>query len=175
VSYLDGLIDDDFRNLWTLTVGFCAKQQDVRWLETQLDALRSQPAYGTVRGSTARLKQQLAGLTGSGEAGARRAMEARVRRLCQSFATEDKQVLHDMKMALRDGILAFERYEAEVVPQAGERLMAALRQSLQAIGAYYARLADLLTREGVTVAAAQGLRDEAIPEDRGLPGHGGRL
>src|ERR1051326_4466398 len=41
VSYLDGLIDEDLQTLWEMTVGFCAKDQDVRWLQTELETLKA--------------------------------------------------------------------------------------------------------------------------------------
>jgi hypothetical protein len=41
------------------------------------------------------------------------------------------------------------------------------------VSAYYRRLAEQSRGHGIT--AADGVAEEPIPEDRGLPGHGGPL
>lgn len=81
-----------------------------------------------------------------------------------------------MKITLREGILAFEQYEAEVIKQASAQLMAALQQTLTVIKAYYQRIAEHLTAQGITHTLLPGtLNEETIPEDAGLPGHGGNI
>ncbi|HEU5374950.1 MAG TPA: FHA domain-containing protein [Ktedonobacteraceae bacterium] len=176
VSYLDGLIDDDLQTLWSTTIGFCAKDQDFRWLQTELEALKAREAWRLVRNSTSFLKQQLFGLNERDGAQARAATEARIRKLCQVFKAEDKRVLHDIKMALREGILAFEHYESEVANRAGGQLMTALQQIVKAVGEYYQRLAESSTAQGITLESLPNeLIEEAIPEDQGLPGHGGQI
>jgi len=51
-------------------------------------------------------------------------------------------------------------------------LLDAAREALDAISAYYKRLADQTRGHGIT---ADGVAEEAVPADRGLPGHGGPL
>ena len=143
VSYLDGLVDDDLQSLWELTVGFCARQQDVRWLRAALDAVIADPAYPLVRNTVASLKDALF---------ARPSDLARIGPLCAVFAAEDLRVLHAMKLALREGIQAFEQHEAEVIERAADQLMAALRQVVQAVRDYYRRLAERLAEHGLTAA-----------------------
>jgi sulfite reductase (NADPH) flavoprotein alpha-component len=176
VSYLDGLIDEDLGHLWILTVGFCAKDHDVRGLESKIAALKSQKTYGVARGAVSLLKQQVGQLKDSGLVGGRRASEARIRRLCQHFENDDKQVLHDIKMELREGIILFERHEAGVIEKASQQLLATLSRTLTAVDEYYQRIAEHLIREGIELPASPDeAGDEPIPEDRGLPGHGGRI
>jgi sulfite reductase (NADPH) flavoprotein alpha-component len=176
VSYLDGLIDEDLQTIWAMTTGFCARDQDIRWLQTEIDAIKAREAYRLVRNSLLFLKQLLFGLKESDDMQARAATYARISELCQIFKAEDKRVLYEMKIALREGILAFEQYEAEVVKRASGQLMAALQQTLKAVGDYYQRLAEHMTSQGITLESLPGeLGEEAIPEDLGLPGHGGRI
>jgi sulfite reductase (NADPH) flavoprotein alpha-component len=176
VSYLDGLIDEDLQTLWATTIGFCAQDQDFRWLQTALETLKTREAWRLVRNSIPLLKQQLFGLQAQDDAQARAATEARVRALCALFKAEDKRVLYEMKDALRLGILAFEQYESEVVNQASGQLMVALQQMLKVVEEYYQRLAGAITSLGVTLALLPGgLAEEVIPEDRGLPGHGTKI
>jgi hypothetical protein len=76
----------------------------------------------------------------------------------------------------KEGILAFEQYEAEVVERAGEQLMAALQHTLKVVEDYYQRLADHILAQGISVASLLDILDEEpIPQDTGLPGHGGKI
>jgi sulfite reductase (NADPH) flavoprotein alpha-component len=176
VSYLDGLIDEDLQTLWAITTGFCARDQDIRWLQAEIESLKASAAYLLVRNTLPFLKRQLFDLKNNDDSQVRLTLYARISELCWMFKEEDKRVLSDMKMTLREGILAFEQYEAEVVTQAGGQLMAALQQLLKVIGAYYQRIADHLAAQGITRDSLPGeLAEEAIPEDAGLPGHGGKI
>jgi sulfite reductase (NADPH) flavoprotein alpha-component len=176
VSYLDGLIDEDLQALWAMTIGFCAKDQDFRWLGREIEGLKTREAWRLVRNSTAFLKQQLFGLKGRGDPQKRSATHARIRALCELFKAEDKRVLYEMKIALREGILAFEHYESEVVDQASGQLMTALQRIVKVVGEYYQRLAESsVSVEGALASRASDPGEEGIPEDRGLPGHGGKI
>jgi sulfite reductase (NADPH) flavoprotein alpha-component len=96
----------------------------------------------------------------------------RVTALCRGYAHADVQLLRDLKTAVLTGIRAFEIHEADVVEQAGATLLTATRDALAAVSAYYQRLAGQTRGHGIT---ADGAVEEAIPADRGLPGHGGPL
>lgn len=176
VSYLDGLIDEDLQVLWTGTTGLCARDRDIRWLQREIEALKARETYWLVRKAVVHLKRLLFGRQESDDPQARSASYARINALCVAFKTEDKRVLYEMKMALREGILAFEQYEAEVVERAGEQLMAALQQTLKVVEDYYQRLAEHILAQGISVASLSDVPDEEpIPQDTGLPGHGGKL
>lgn len=176
VSYLDGLIDEDLQVLWSATTGLCARDQDIRWLQKKIEALKARETYRLVRNAVVYLKRLLFGQQESDDPQARSASYARINALCLAFKTEDKRVLYEMKMALREGILAFEQYEAEVVERAGEQLMAALQQTLKVVEDYYQRLAEHILAQGISVASlSDGPDEEPISQDTGLPGHGGKL
>ncbi len=176
ISYLDGLIDEDLQGLWTATTGFCARDQDIRWLQKEIEALKAHKTYRLVRNAIIYLKRLLFGMRESGDPQARSADYAIINALCVAFQTEDKRVLYEMKMALREGILVFEQYEAEVVERAGGQLMAALQQTLKVVEDYYQRLAEHILALGISISSLSDVPDEEpIPEDKGLPGHGGKL
>ena len=162
VSYLDGLVHDDLRILWQLTVGFCNPQLDIRAFDTDLAAMSSRPDVVLVRQSVAAVKELLLAGDDLG----------RVRSLCSVYAHADVRLLRDLKTAVLAGIRAFETHEADVVEHAGATLLNAAREALAAISAYYQRIAGQTRGHGI---AADGLPDEAIPVDRGPPGHGGPL
>ena len=162
VSYLDGLLNDDLRVLWQLTVGFCDPQQDIRSYDTELAALSDRPDVTLVRRSVSAVK----GLLRSGND------FSRVTALCRTYAYADVQLLRDLKTAVLAGIRAFETHEADVVEQAGPTLLNVTRDALAAVTAYYQRLGGQTRGQGI--AAGDGV-EEAIPPDKGLPGHGGPL
>jgi hypothetical protein len=162
VSYLDGLLHDDLRTLWQLTVGFCDPEQDIRSFDTELAAMAARPDVTLVRQSVSAVKDLLLG-----EDDVRR-----VTAMCRTYAHADVQLLRDLKTAVLQGIRAFEVHEADVVEQAGATLLNATREALAAVSAYYQRLAGQTRTHHIT---ADGAVEAPIPIDRGLPGHGGPL
>lgn len=160
LSYLDGLVHEDLRALWQLTVGFCDPHQDIRSFDADLAAALARPDAGLVRHSVAEVKELL--LAGD--------EFPRVTALCRLYSRIDVQLLRDLKTAALEGIRAFEIHQADVVDQAGATLLNAVGQALAAVFAYYQRLAQQTRGHGI---AADGAVEEKIPADRGLPGHGG--
>ena len=162
ISYLDGVLNDDLRTLWQLTVGFCEPGLDIRSFDTDLAAVLARPEVALVRRSVGSVKEQL--LT---EEDFRR-----VAAMCRSYARIDVQLLRDLKNAVLEGIRAFETHEADVVERAGATVLNAARQTLDVVSAYYQRLAEYTRGHGI---AAGDAVEEVIPADRGIPGHGGPL
>ena len=118
VSYLDGLVHEDLRTLWQLTVGFCDPHLDIRSFDTDLAAMSARPDVGLVRHSVAAVKEQL--LAGD---------DFRlVTALCRLYAHADVRLLRDLKTAVLEGVRAFEIHEADVVEQAGATLLNAARR-----------------------------------------------
>ena len=162
VSYLDGLVQGDLRTLWQVTVGFCDPQQDLRAFDADLAEMAARPDVELVRRSVSAVKELL--LAGDGL--------ARVTALCRTYAYADVQLLRDLKMSVADGIRAFETHEADVVERAAPTLLTSARRGLEAVSAYYQRLAEQTRGHDINVDNAI---EEAIPPDRGIPGHGGPL
>jgi sulfite reductase alpha subunit-like flavoprotein/cytochrome b involved in lipid metabolism len=162
VSYLDGLVHEDLRTLWQLTVGFCDLHLDIRSFDADLAAMSARSDVGLVRRSVAAVKDLL--LAGDDF--------RRVTALSRLYRRVDVQLLRDLKTAMLEGIRAFEIHEADVVEQAGATLLKAAREALAAVSAYYQRLAEQTRGYGIT---AEGVVEETIPVDRGLPGHGSQL
>jgi sulfite reductase alpha subunit-like flavoprotein/cytochrome b involved in lipid metabolism len=162
VSYLDGLVHDDLRTLWQLTVGFCDAHQDIRAFDTDVAAMSARPDVAFARHSVTAVKELL--LAGDDV--------RRITALCRNYAHVDLELLREVKAAVLTGIRAFETHEADVVDQAGAILLNSARQALVAVSAYYQRLAEQSRGYGIT---ADALVEEVIPADRGLPGHGGPL
>jgi len=162
VSYLDGLVREDLRTLWQLTVGFCDPNLDIRSFDADVDAMSAPSDIGLVRQSVTAVKALL--LSGDDL--------QRVTAMCRNYAHVDVRLLHDLKAVALEGIRAFEVHEANVVEHAGATLLHAAREVLAAVSGYYQRLAEQTRGYGISV---EGAVEEAIPIDRGLPGHGGPL
>jgi sulfite reductase (NADPH) flavoprotein alpha-component len=162
ISYLDGLVHDDLRSLWMLTVGFCDPALDIRSFDTGLAATLARPEVALVSRSVSSVREQLLAGEDLG----------RVTAMCRLYARTDVQLLGDLKGAVLEGIRAFETHEADVVEQAGATLLNAARQTLDVVAAYYQRLAEYTRGHGITGGTGA---EEVIPADRGIPGHGGPL
>jgi sulfite reductase (NADPH) flavoprotein alpha-component len=162
ISYLDGLVHDDLRNLWQLTVGFCDPNLDIRSFDTDLAATLARPEVALVRRSVGSVKELLLAAEDFG----------RVVAMCRLYARVDVQLLRELKSAVLEGIRAFEMHEADVVERAGATVLNAARQTLDVVSAYYQRLAEYTRGHGI---AAGDAVEEVIPADRGIPGHGGPL
>jgi sulfite reductase alpha subunit-like flavoprotein/cytochrome b involved in lipid metabolism len=162
VSYLDGVVQEDLRTLWQLTVGFCDPHLDIRSFDTNLTAMAAGSDVALVRHSVSAVKQLL--LSGDDL--------PRIAALCGLYAHVDVQLLRDIKAAVLEGIRAFETHEADVIERAGAALLAAAGEALTAVSAYYRSLAEQTRGHGIT---ADDAVEEPIPADRGLPGHGGPL
>lgn len=162
VSYLDGLLHEDLRSLWQVTVGFCDPHVDIRSFDTDLAGLSAHPDATLVRKSLTAVKELLL-------------VEEDVRRvtaLCHSYSQLDVQLLRDLKAAALKGIAAFEVHEADVIEQAAGTLLSAASETLAAVSAYFQRLARQLRGHGISASDAI---EEAILPDRGVAGHGGPL
>lgn len=162
ISYLDGLVREDLRRLWQLTVGFCDPNLDIRSFDADVDAMSARSDIELVRHSVTSVKELL--LAGEDF--------RRVTAMCRSYSHVDVRLLHDLKSVVVEGIRAFEIHEADVVEQAGPALLQAASGALAAISAYYQRLAEQTRGHGISVGRAV---EQPIPADRGLPGHGAPL
>ncbi len=101
---------------------------------------------------------------------------ALVEDLCRTYARADPQLLRELKTALLVGIRAFEEHEAEVVERAGAVLVEALSAALVAVGDYYRALAAETCGHGVTDDLLPAdVVEEPVPDDPGIPGHGGPI
>jgi sulfite reductase (NADPH) flavoprotein alpha-component len=176
VSYLDGLVDEDVQAIWAITIGFCNRDQDIRALKVELDAVTEQPAYKLVRNSITFVKRALFALQDTDELQTKDASLDAIRSLCIAFKEEDLKLLSEIKYNLREGILAFEQFEASVIAEASASLTEVIKQISGIVNAYYERLAERITATGISIEDIPADSEpEPIPADGGIPGHGGKL
>ncbi len=131
-SYLEGLANESFPNLWALTSGaFSGASKEAAWMTERLDAVRSGPAACFVEAMTAELYSAIAqaakndGPSGDAEV-------ARIERSCEILEEEAQRFLGDVKITLRDGVRIFEEHERET-PQRGAEALIGICKRLPSI------------------------------------------
>jgi sulfite reductase (NADPH) flavoprotein alpha-component len=139
LNYVDGTTGQVLSNLWAVTSGMCAENQDVRWVEREIERIQNSEEADTVRRVSDELQRRIDDVI------ARTAPEddpvvALVKRYCALLDREDKRYLHDIKMALREGILVFEKYEHNTVRQGSDELLDVVKRIPHILEGYYARV-----------------------------------
>jgi sulfite reductase alpha subunit-like flavoprotein/predicted heme/steroid binding protein len=174
VSYLDGLIDEDLKNVWWVTVGLCDKHQDVRWLQQQMDAVVSSKSYKLVRLANRLMKDHLYDLQKESDSALHQQSFGQLNIFCMVCIQADLQVMHDLKMKIRDGMLMFEKYEAQVVEKASAVLTQIIKSVPNLVQEYYDQLAVEFEGLGLSATNLSSIMlDESIPDGTTFPGHGG--
>ncbi len=163
ISYLDGLVNEDLRTLWQMTVGFCDQDLDVRTFDRIVAEQITRPDHRLVRESVTGVKHLL--LAGDDH--------TRVVTFCHTYMHSDPHLLSQLKHAILTGVRAFERHESAVIEQAAATLLDALDTALRIVADYYRELAEQTHHHGIADLAMSA--EEVIPVDRGIPGHGGPL
>jgi hypothetical protein len=118
---------------------------DARWMRRELDEVRSSTAAqhvthfaqlfrDTIKNDDARLTADNA------------YFEANYGPVCDGLEREDRQLLRDLKLAIRAGVVVFEECEQATIMHGRERLLAALQSIPPLLNAYYERLASSLVK-----------------------------
>ncbi len=98
-----------------------------------------------------------------------------LRALCALVYHLDHCFLHDVKMALRDGVRVWEEHEANTIAAGGSRLLQSIGHVPRLLGDYYGRIAAELRAFGLTGVDVNE-RVDALPQPRDVPrdmvGHG---
>jgi sulfite reductase alpha subunit-like flavoprotein len=174
VSYLDGLIDEDLRDVWWITVGLCDKHQDVRWLHQQMEIISRSDSYKLVRQANRVMKDRLNDLQNETDSMRYQQSFEQLSTFCAISADADLQVMHNLKMKMRDGMLMFEKYEAQVVEKASVVLMQIIKSVPTLVQEYYNQLAVDIEGLGLSLThISSTVLDESIPDGTDFPGHGG--
>jgi cytochrome b involved in lipid metabolism len=145
-SYFDGALGTELTELWASTVGLCAPEEDVRWMERALGWVRG---GGHARAVHA-FSDQLGGLYQElrrAEGGDAARLRDQARSISSTLRQLDGRFLHDMKHAIRDGVIVFEELEAETMRKGGARLVECLRRVPHVAGAFLASLAIEVRRD----------------------------
>lgn len=126
-NYLEQVLGEALETLWAITIGILKQEHlDLRWIRQQIDAVQAAESAQRVRYLSPRLDEALkAGLPPDED-------------FCNALINEDLRVMHEIKMALRDGLLVFERHGTQTIVL-GHDLLEALQRIPSLLEAYYQR------------------------------------
>lgn len=145
INYVTGTTGEDLENLWAVTSGICSQAQDVRWVQNEFVRISQGQQADTVKQVSKELQKQINDIIERNPDDDDPTIKL-VKAYCDLLETEDKRYLHDVKMALREGVLAFEEYERDTARLGSDRLIAALEQIPRVLEDYYSRvLSGVLT------------------------------
>lgn len=139
LNYVEGTIGQVLENLWAVTSGICAKNQDVRWMKNEVERIKQSEEADTVNRLSDELQRRIEDVV------ARNAPESDpvvqlVKQYCALLDREDKRYLREIKMALRDGILVFEAHERDTIRRGSGQLLDIIRRIPHILESYHARV-----------------------------------
>jgi sulfite reductase (NADPH) flavoprotein alpha-component len=139
LNYVEGTTGQILENLWAVTSGICSQERDVRWVKNEISRIRQSEEANTIARLSDELQRRIDDVV------ARTAAENDpvvhlVRQYCALLDREDKRYLHEIKMALRDGILVFETFERDTVHLGREQLLEIVRRIPRILEGYHARV-----------------------------------
>ena len=135
-----GLTGEPLTELWTVTSGLCAPDQDVRLLPRLLDVVAGTAVARTTAGSTERLLADLDAVV----AGPDPAAFPRLHAVCRGLHARDTRFVDDVKLALRGGVRVFEELRADTVRRGAARLVAAALEPVDLLHGYCTDVVALL-------------------------------
>lgn len=139
LNYVDGTCGTILANLWAVTSGICAENQDVRWIEHEVERIQHSEEADTVRRVSQELQRRINDVVAR-NAPESDPMVALVKRYCAMLDREDKRYLYEIKMALREGVLIFEKYEHNTARLGNDELLEVVKRIPRILEGYYARV-----------------------------------
>ena len=139
-NYLNNVLGEPMTILWRLTIGLLQhKALDAAWMHDQLAHIHAsedaQTAINLAYTLREAIKQDSNRLTA-----ANGYIEDRFGALCDLLEVEDRRVIRDLKLALREGIMVFEGLEQDTINQGSDRLLAVLQRIPLLLTDFYSRL-----------------------------------
>jgi len=138
-NYLAGTIGDALVDLWAVTSGFCAPTSDVRWMLNEIAQIEQSREADTTRRFSREIQRRINDVVARG-ADESDPVVALVKDYCALLHVEDSRYLAEMKMALRQGVMAFEQHESDVVRLGSEQLMDAVQSIPGILASYQSRV-----------------------------------
>ena len=143
-NYLDHLLGEPMHTLWAITTGLCEETAlNIDWLRAEIEAVRCTPAARSVQqlGHTIRehLKQDEKRFTLDASQ-----WEAQYVMWCDSLEREDRELIRELKLAIRAGVQTFEQWEHNTIRMGSAQLLRALRKIPAVLTEFHARAAKLV-------------------------------
>ncbi|HEX2912081.1 MAG TPA: cytochrome b5 domain-containing protein [Chloroflexia bacterium] len=163
-NYLDGLLNEEFVELWQMALGLTDRAWRANFLETSFNKIRQSPGY--LRAS--QLRQTMLQMLKEGQLD-------KLTELGWRCVAEDKRLFAEIKTALRLGLQEFENWEKQTkdkgIPVIRENFMKLPRL----VQTYYNNLAIALDEIMGTSIQPVTTSTGFAPTSIGYPGHGSAL
>jgi hypothetical protein len=131
-SYLAHILGEPIEALWALTVGLTGRNDlDVRWMRQTLDSIQSSDDAQAVTQLSHVLRARLKEDTNDPDSFAW---------LCDLLEQEDRHILRDLKLTLREGVMIFESLERDTIRLGGPRLVTILQSIPAILEGFYQRI-----------------------------------
>jgi hypothetical protein len=139
LNYVEGTTGKMLENLWAATSGICSRNQDVRWINNEIERIRQSQEADTVKRLSDELQKRIDDII-ERNAGEGDPTVELVKDHCSLLEAEDKRFLYEMKMALRAGVQVFEEFERDTVKEGGAQLLEIARQIPKILETYHSRV-----------------------------------
>ncbi len=134
---LRGLAGEPLHELWAIACGLGGQDRDIGWMRQALDAIVQGEAARAIDALMSTLEDAI-----SDESGAE--PDDRVAEALGAFEAADLLFLHELKLAVREGLWVFEAYQREVAPRGGALLLDLCRRLPGLYAAFFVRAAQAL-------------------------------
>ncbi|MEI2581667.1 hypothetical protein [Scytonema sp. PRP1] len=135
---LQGILGQKLELLWNITLGFCAADVSITQLPKSIAHVRSSAIASKAEALIAEVNTFLQSLPPTFEDNPEE--WARFDHQLQQIEQCDLTLIAHLKLALREGLLAFEQHEDRVVERGGTQLVEALKKIPNIIEHYYTAL-----------------------------------
>ncbi len=136
-NYMRSLSGEDFAELWTITVGLCARGEDIRWLAHTLETIWQSDEARIVEERTKQVETVAQDV--------HKAEPEQLMRLLRSLEVEDRGFLQRLKLQLRQGVRVFEQYEETTLVEGQRPLLEAIKLLPDLYAGYFTRVAKILS------------------------------
>jgi sulfite reductase (NADPH) flavoprotein alpha-component len=128
-NYLEQVLGDSLETLWAISLGILKQGHiEVAWIKERMNSVQSSQAALNAQTLSPRLNAALKNDMFVDDV------------WCQALIHEDLQVMHEVKLALRDGLIIFEQMGVQSIQQGSESLLDALRRIPIIMEQYYQRM-----------------------------------
>jgi sulfite reductase alpha subunit-like flavoprotein len=139
-NYLNNVLGEPMTVLWGLTVGLLERAEfSSRWMAEQLAQIHAAESAQTVIGLAYALRGQIK-QDDNRLTAANSYIEEQFGAVCNALEAEDRRVIRDLKLALREGVMVFEAFEQDTIRQGSDRLLAVLQGIPPILEGFYNRL-----------------------------------
>jgi sulfite reductase (NADPH) flavoprotein alpha-component len=144
-GYLDYALNEPLNTLWAVTIGLANRiDLDVRWTQQQFQEINAtEMTQSAIKfGYTLRqmIKQDRLRDQESPEV-----IAEKYGAICERIEQENRRVVRELKLTLREGVMTFEKYEQQTIQRGGDHLISTLQRIPEIVRGFYQHIYDVAT------------------------------